>query len=87
MSKCDVNAECLSGKMTYHCRCMNGYVGDGITCNLVPQVIGHGKLNDADGMLFCAIFLLKPVFTSSFRFVRWECLIRTVNNFVGFLPF
>jgi hypothetical protein len=33
---CDVNAECIDTSSSFECECLDGYEGDGITCDAIP---------------------------------------------------
>ncbi|XP_057298458.1 hemicentin-1-like isoform X2 [Hydractinia symbiolongicarpus] len=56
-TNCDVNAECLPGDMTYHCRCKSGYVGDGRNCKLINIAENEQQKKERQDLMSTTIVL------------------------------
>ena len=50
---CDPQAECVNTKGGFKCRCLNGFVGDGISCSDVDECEGDNALSLCDANAFC----------------------------------
>ncbi|XP_067932806.1 fibrillin-1-like [Watersipora subatra] len=50
LTKCSADATCTNIQGSYVCKCKSGFLGDGITCEAMPQGCGDGQACDPNAM-------------------------------------